>query len=362
MFGTIGLYVLLPGDISLDPVRMGDAKLLVLGIGTTLGVVVQALVLIPALRKIGFKFRWRFGWDPRLSVFGGLAFWLVLYTVVSQIGYVVLTRVATGAAEGTMSIYSNSWLLLQVPYGVLGVSLLTAIMPRMSRAAADGDIPAVVRDLSLGSRMSVVMLLPICALITVLGPEIGDALFSAGRGGSGSTVLGLTLTTSAFGLVCYAITMLQLRVFYAMHDARTPTLINGVIVLAKLPLFLLCTTLLDPQLVVYGLTFVNAFGFLVGVIVGEVWLRIRLGRLDTVRVLKTVAKVGIAAIWGAAAALLIAKGVHALLPDSKAGSAWTALAVGGGVGLVLTFGVMTLIRVEELRPVTARITRLVRRG
>ena len=51
----------MPGEISLDPVRMGDAKLLVLGVGVTLGIAVQALVLLPALRRIGFRFRWNWG-------------------------------------------------------------------------------------------------------------------------------------------------------------------------------------------------------------------------------------------------------------------------------------------------------------
>ena len=47
VLGVLGVYALMPGEISLDPVRMGDPKLLVLGIGTTLGIVVQALVLLP---------------------------------------------------------------------------------------------------------------------------------------------------------------------------------------------------------------------------------------------------------------------------------------------------------------------------
>jgi putative peptidoglycan lipid II flippase len=125
-----------------------------------------------------------------------------------------------------------------VPYGVLGVSLLTALMPRLSKSAAEGDMSGVVANLSTGSRMSAVMLLPLCAMITVLGPQVGEALFAIRHSeASNATVLGLTFTTSAFGLVFYAITMLQLRVFYALNDARTPTMINGVMVIVKVVLF-----------------------------------------------------------------------------------------------------------------------------
>jgi putative peptidoglycan lipid II flippase len=364
MFATLVLYVVLPGQISIDPVRMGQPKLLVLGVGTTLGVVLQALVLIPAVRRMGFRFRWRWGWDQRLGTFGRLSLWLVLYTLVSQVAYVELTRVATGAASGTYTIYSTSWLLLQVPYGILGVSLLTALMPRMSKSAAEGDFGGVVDHLSTGSRMSSVLLIPLCAMMTVLGPQIGEALFALRHSQSGSaTVLGLTFTVSAFGLVFYAIAMLQLRAFYALNDARTPTMINGVMVIVKVALFYLTAHVLDPAHVVYGLTFVNAFGYLVGAVVGEVWLRRRLGALDTGRVVRTIVKVTVAAAWGAGAALLVAKGIDAVLPASALlARAWAVMVIGALVGLAVTFGLMMLLRVTEIRPVARRLGRLVSRG
>jgi putative peptidoglycan lipid II flippase len=363
MFATLALYAVLPGPITVDPVRMSQPKLLVLGIGTTLGVVVQALVLVPALLRIGFRFKWRWGWDRRLGRFGQLALWLVLYTLVSQVAYVELTKVATGAASGTYTIYTTSWLLLQVPYGILGVSLLTAIMPRMSKSAAEGDLGGVVDNLSTGSRMSAVMLLPLCAMMTVLGPQIGVALFALRHGQSASaTVLGLTFTTSAFGLVFYALTMLQLRAFYALNDARTPTMINGVMVVVKVVLFYVSAHVLDPAHVVYGLTFVNAFGFVAGAVVGEMWLRRRIGALDTGRVVRTILKVAVASAWGAGAALLVAKGIEAVIPASDAlARAWVVMVVGALVGLAITFGLMMLLRVTEVRPVARRLGRLVAR-
>jgi len=178
---TLGVYAIMPGEISLNPVRMGDAKLLTLGIGVTLGIAVQAFILLPALRRIGFRFRWNWGLDARLREFGGLAMWLLTYTMISQLGMIFTTRVLTAGATGGMSIYSNAWLLFQLPYGVIGVSLLTAIMPRLSRAAADGDTHKLIGDLSLGSRLCTVMLVPISAMLTICGPAIGIALFAFER-------------------------------------------------------------------------------------------------------------------------------------------------------------------------------------
>ncbi|HEX9337027.1 MAG TPA: murein biosynthesis integral membrane protein MurJ [Pseudonocardiaceae bacterium] len=363
MFLTLALYAVLPGGITLDPVRMTEPKLLVLGVGTTLGVAIQALVLVRALPRVGFRFRWRWGFDHRLGQFGQLALWLVLYTLVSQVAYLELTKVATGAAEGTFTIFTNSWLLLQVPYGIIVVSLLTAIMPRLSKAAATGDLGGVVDNLSIGSRMATVLLVPLCAMITVLGPQVGQALFALRHSQSGqATTLGLSLTTSAFGLVFFSITMLQLRVFYAMGDARTPTAINAVVMVVKVIAFYACQHLLSPHDVIYGLTFVNSVSFVLTAAIGEWLLQRRIGALETGRVIRTMLKTGVAAAWGAGAALLVADGIEKLLPSaSLLARSWTIMIVAGGVGLVITFGLMMLLRVTEIRPVTRRVLRLVRR-
>ncbi|MFC0108774.1 lipid II flippase MurJ [Kibdelosporangium aridum] len=64
---TIGIYAIVPGEISLDPVRMGDVKPLVLEIGVTLGIVVQSFMLLPALPRVGFKFRWNWGFEADIG-------------------------------------------------------------------------------------------------------------------------------------------------------------------------------------------------------------------------------------------------------------------------------------------------------
>jgi putative peptidoglycan lipid II flippase len=361
MFVVIALYAVLPGEITTDPFRMGQAKLLLLGVGLPLGIAAQLMVLVPALRRSGFRFRWRWGWDRRLAEFGGLAVWVIAYTLLGQVGLSAVTNAATAGAPGGAAIYSNTWLLLQFPYGVIGVSLLTVIMPRMSRAAADGDRRGVIADLALGSKLSIVMLGPLCALMTVLGPQIGVALFSIGNSGADARRLGLAITASAFGVLPYALVMLQLRVFYAMKDARTPTLIMLVMMAVKVPLSYLCPHVLEPRAVVYGLTFVNSLTFVVGMVVGELWLHSRLGRLGTRTVVSTMIKTLVASTWGAAAALGIARLLRHVLGPASTGGAWLSLILGTLVAAIVTFGLMTLLRVKETRAVVNRITRLVGR-
>jgi len=356
MLAVLVVYALVPGEISLDPVRMGDTKLLVLGIGTTLGIAVQALVLLPAIRRAGVSLKPLWGWDRRLTSAGGLALWVVAYVAVGAVGTFLTARIATGAAGGAYAIYSNAWLLLQVPYGVLGVSLLTALMPRMSRAAAENRFDDVIADLSLGSRLSTVFLVPISALLTFFGPEVGLALFSLGAGnaGGGAAKLGTALAWSAFGLLPYAVTLLQLRVFYAMTDSRTPTFIMVAIVAVKIPMLLLCPVLLPPDDVVLGLVAANSLSFVVGAVLGQVVIARRLGHVRTREVASTLWRTVLASVVGGGVAWLVCLAVERWV-GASAGGAWLVLVVAVLVAAPVMLLVMKALKVTELNPLLRRL-------
>jgi putative peptidoglycan lipid II flippase len=357
---TIIVVWIMPGDISLNPVRLGDAKLLTLGLGVTLGIVAQAVLLVPPLLRSGFRFKWRWGFDRRMKEFGELTLWILGYVLVSQIGFIINTRVLTVGTAGGVTAFSNAWLLFQLPYGVIGVSLLTAIMPRMSRAAADGDTNKLVADLSYASRISTVMLVPISAVMTIVGSSVGIALFSFGKGSLvAAERLGEALAVSAFALLPYALVMLQLRVFYAMKDARTPTLIMIVMTLVKIPLLYLCPVLLTADNVVLGVMLVNGLTFVVGAVLGQVWLWVVLGNLRSKRVLGVILFTVVASVLGVGAAVLVGFIVPSSLGPTL--QAWIKLVLQSAVGIAVSFGVLMALKVEELAPATARITRLIKR-
>ena len=355
VLGVVGVYLVVPDD----------ARLLVLGVGTTLGIAAQTLVLVPAARRVGFRYRPQWGWDPRLTRAAGLGGWAVVYVLIGQAGLIVTTRVATGADGGAFAIYTNAWLLLQVPYGVLGVSLLTALMPRLSRAAAEGRTGDVAADLGLGGRFASVLLVPISVLLTVFGTQVGIALFGLRAGNlDGASQLGAALAVSAFGLLPFALTMLQARVFYALTAHRTATLVQLCTVAAKIPLMLACPALLAPEDVVLGLAVANSASFVVGAVLGQLLLRRMLGRVPTGEVLGTAGR----ALLAGAAGMLLAAGVVALLAAGPLAAlaplarAWAELGVAVVIGGPVTVLVMRLLRVREVGAVLSRLERLVDRG
>ncbi len=272
---TLGLYLIVPGQLSVDPVQMGNAKLLVLGIGTTLGVVAQTAVLLVAIRRERVSLRPLWGIDDRLKRFGTMAAAMVLYVLISQVGLVVGTQIASTAAASGPAIYTYTWLVLQLPFGMIGVTILTVVMPRLSRNAAADDTPAVLADLSLATRLTMVTLIPAVAFMTVAGPAIGSALFAYGKFGEvDANYLGMAIALSAFTLIPYALVLLQLRVFYARDDPWTPILMIVVITAVKIAASLLAPHLTDdPELVAGYLGTANGLGFVAGAVLGHVLLR-----------------------------------------------------------------------------------------
>jgi putative peptidoglycan lipid II flippase len=350
------LLVRLPGGIISPNGQLDRTQLLLLGLGTTAGIVMQALVMVPSLLRSGFRFRWRWGGDPRLLEAGRLMLWAIAYVVVSQIGYIVVTRVASGGVAGGVSVYAIAMLLFQMPYGILGVSILTAIMPRMSRHAAAGDMVGVKSDMSLANRLSAVALLPVGAGMVVLSAELSYLAFHYGNVSDADvTVIGHTLIALAVGLLPLAMTLVQMRVFYAMKDGRTPTLINLIMVVVRVPLLLLCARL-DDDYLVPGLAAATTVSYVVGAVVGEVWLRARYGPMGTGRTLITIGKMTVASAVGGVAGFYT---VVALFEPgiTDFADALLQLLAGAAVGLPVIALVATALGVEELVPLRRRLAR-----
>ncbi|MFV9456821.1 murein biosynthesis integral membrane protein MurJ [Rhodococcus sp. NM-2] len=364
MLTVLVIYYATPGEITLDPVRMSDPKLLVLGVGVTLGVVVQAMSLVPAIRREGISLKPLWGLDDRLKQFGGMAVAIILYVLISQAGMIVATRISSHADASGPAIYNNAWLLLQLPYGVLGVTVLTAIMPRLSRNAAADDTPAVVDDLSVATRLTMISLIPIITFLTFAGPEIGQALYGYGNFGTGDAErLGQAVSWSAFTLIPYSLVLIQLRVFYAREQAWTPTWIVLGITAVKIALSALTPMIAssDDQVVIL-LGVANGLGYITGALVGGWLLHRSLGNLQMANVGKTVWVVVLASMAGA----LVMLGADRLLGLDRLTSLFggpgsmVRVMISGVLMLVVTFVILWFAKIPEIVSITVAVARKVR--
>ncbi|QIS16868.1 murein biosynthesis integral membrane protein MurJ [Nocardia arthritidis] len=357
VLGVLALYALTPGEITLDPVRMSDPKLLVLGCGITIGVAVQALSMLPAIRRNGIDLRPLWGIDQRLKQFGRMGGAIILYVLISQIGLIVANHISSSADEAGPAIYANAWALLQVPYGVLGVTLLTAIMPRLSRNAAADDTPAVVDDLSVATRLTMISLVPVVTFMTVAGPQLGEALFGYARFAHKAQELGHAVSWSAFALIPYALVLIHLRVFYARGQAWTPTWIVLGITTVKILLSALAPMIAsDGKQVVVILGFANGLGYATGAIIGGYLLHRSLGDLRMVNVGRTVTRVVLASLAGAAVMYIFDRvvGLDRLHGGPGALIRVTLSAI---VMFGVAFGLMRLAGIPEIVAITVAISR-----
>jgi putative peptidoglycan lipid II flippase len=362
---TLLVYLAVPGELSVDPVEMGNAKLLVLGLGTTLGVFAQAAVLLVAIRRERVSLRPLWGLDDRLKKFGAMAAAMVLYVLISQAGLIVGNQIASTAAASGPAIYNYTWLVLMLPFGMIGVTVLTVVMPRLSRNAAAEDIPAVLADLSLATRLTMVTLIPIVAFMTVGGPAIGSALFAYGNFGDvDAGYLGIAVTMSAFTLIPYALVLLQLRVFYAREKPWTPLLLIVVITAVKIVASLAAPHLTDdPELVAGYLGLANGLGFLAGATLGFVVLRANLnppgGRLISLQVVRTILVTISASLIAGLAAHVVDKllGLETLTTRFGGGGSLLRLFVLGVIMLPIIACVLLAARVPDAHAALAAVRR-----
>ncbi|MCX4793866.1 murein biosynthesis integral membrane protein MurJ [Streptomyces sp. NBC_01242] len=247
-----------------------------LGWGTTAGIAVQTLALVPALRAVKFRWRPRFDWrGSGLTRPLRAAGWLVMLVLTNQIAYWVVTRLSTATGQHAVeqhvpggvgyTAYSYAYQLWVVPHGIVTVSLVTALMPRMSRAAADDDLAGVRRDVSYALRTSAAVVVPAVAVLFALAPWVIGAVYGYGRtGGADITVMAGMMMAFAPGLIAYSGQYVLSRAFYAMSDTRTPFLLNLVIAALNAGLCVAAYLLLPVRWAVTGMAGAYSVALFVG--------------------------------------------------------------------------------------------------
>ncbi|HVM28819.1 MAG TPA: murein biosynthesis integral membrane protein MurJ [Mycobacteriales bacterium] len=363
---TTGLLFLLLATTDGTAAGLTTGGTLLLGIGTTLGVVAQTVALVPSLRAAGFRLRPRFDFrNAGLGRAARLAQWTFLYVVANQLAYLVVVRLATDAFEATpdrsYASYVYAFLLWQLPHAVVAVSVITGLLPRMSRAAADGRTDDLRASLNRGLRLTAALLVPAAAAFVVLGRDVAVVVFGRGNvSPEEARFIGLLLAVFAFGLVPFSTYQLQLRAFYAMQDTRTPFLVNLWVNASLVVVDVVLYLSLPEEYKVLGLAAGHATSFAVGLAVCSVVLSRRIGGLDGAVVVRTVVRCVVAVLLPAA----LAAGAAALVRDavdSPVLGSLLALAAGGallGLGYLLLARRMRVPEVDEAAaPVLRRLRR-----
>ena len=337
-----------------------------LGFGTTLGVVLQTAALLPALRQVGFRWRPDFAFRrTEVREIRRMTGWMAGYVVTQWAGNLVAQRIANTAvnrggdpAHG-YSAYSYAWMLFQLPYAIIGISVITALLPRMSEHADIRRYSLVRNDFSTGVRLSSVIVVPAAIFLGVLGGPVAQVLFSYGRtSAAGAQYIGVVFGLFSLGLIPYMLTQLQLRVFYSFHDSRTAALVGLLTMTVGIVGDVVALETLSPGQVVAGLGVAFGVGNLAGAIAGWILLVRRVGSLDGWAVARSLLRMHLATVPGVIFALLVMYGAGRVLHHPSSAYGFLVTIVGGG-GAVLLYAVCARkLRVAEfgflLRTVAGR--------
>jgi len=342
---VISIFVALPalttGPITLDRVRNDVGLVLVLGLGTTAGIVAVTVALFAALRVARIRLRFLFDWrHAAVATMARLSGWIVGYVVANQIALWIVLVLANGRNGGPF-VYLSAYAFFQLPHGLLAVSLMTTTAPEMASAATRGDMTALRERLSFGLRLTTVVIVPCAAILVGLARPMVVALLEHGAfSGNDAALVAQTIAGFAAGLVGFSAYLFSLRAFYSMHDTRTPFLLNcvenAINIALAIPLY--------AWLGIPGLALAFGGAYVVAALLTLLVVRRRLGAIDGRRLADTTARslvlgvVVLASTWGIS---------HALGWDGTPRALLTTIVGVVAAGALYLAG-LALLRVQEL--------------
>jgi putative peptidoglycan lipid II flippase len=337
VIGTFLAFAAIFGSSASDAAVAGDtgAKLL-LALGTTGGVAAMALAHWPYVRRLPSRIRFRPEFrHPAVRKLAGLSGWTLGYVVANQIGLGIGLVLANGVQGGPTAFFT-AFAFFQLPYGIAAVSVMTALSPRLSAQAVDGDDAGFAASISGGIRALGLVMLPATAAYLALARPLISTLLEHGVVSAGSSeLLARMLQLFAIGLLPFSLFLLFLRAFYARQDARTPMLVN----LALNAVFIAATVALFPSIDVRGLALAHSLCYVAGAVIAGRLLSRRVGGLRLGPAARVLARVAVASVLAWAAMAFTA---DRLSPDV------VQLVAGGLVGAGVFVAACRVLRIDDL--------------
>jgi len=323
-----------------------DPPVLSLAVGVILGGLGQLLMQLPYLKAKGLSLKP--AWDlanPALRRVAKLAAPAAFGAAVYQLTVFINTVLASLLPTGSVSYLYYADRLIEFPLGIFAIAVSTAILPSLSRQAADRDHAALIDTMGFGLRLTMFINLPAMAGLIVLAQPLVLLLFARGRFGAAEAVSTAgALWGYAAGLWAFAALRSVLPAFYALKDTRTPVKVGLVTLVINLAASL---ALMGP-LGHVGLALATSISGAANLGILLWLLRRRLGPLGGRALIKSMTKACVASLIMAAAVAAVAYG-----PDwGETGGLFKRVArplAGVAVGFVVFLLAAWVMRLPELR-------------
>lgn len=370
--GVLVVYLFVFGPASGPELGAGysSGQELLLGLGSTAGIVAQLVILVPYLKRAGFTFRPRF--DFRGTGLGQtfrLGLWTVLFVIVNQVAYTVVVRLASSGnvggdpGDGTgYTVYSSAFLIVMVPHAIITVSLATAILPRLSALAAEGDLGHLGARLASTLRTALAVVVPVGALLPLVALDAAHVIWGYGAASDDFGAYAPSLALFGPGLVVFTVHYLMLRGYYALELTRTVFFIQCAVATVNVTAAVLLVRATDAEATSPALVVAYGTSYAVGAAISWATLSRRLGgpgALEGRRTARFLVRLACVVVGSTAAAGLLALALGAF--DDPDASLVTALARAAAVTVVDVVVFLVLARLFRLTEVTGVISLVSRR-
>ncbi|WP_179229128.1 murein biosynthesis integral membrane protein MurJ [Parenemella sanctibonifatiensis] len=359
------VYLLVWGQSGDRSAPFETPQALLLGIGSTIGIAAQAAIVIPFMRRTGFRFRPRFDFrHTGLGRTAQLAKWTVGFVIINQLTLMVISNLATSATATAvdgrgagLTVYNAAHLLWILPHSLITVSLATAMLPQASRLADGGDLAGVRRETFRTLRLATTFLLPMAVAFIALAFPVTRVMFGHGQSSGDSGFIAWTLMAFSIGLVPFTMQYVALRTFFALEQTRATfllqLLIGAVNVVAALALVLPFNA---PSWVAPGLALAYSVAYFVGVTASFKALGRQLPDLTMAPIVRHLARVGLASVPAGVLAWAAVWAVTTYLGD---GLGWQllGLAAAGVVGVGTFLGVARVLHIREVGDIVRVVLR-----
>jgi len=195
-----------------------------LAVGVVAGGALQVAIQIPPLIQSGWRFRWI--WNlahPGVRRVGLLMAPLLFGIGIVQVNVLVDTQFASYLSTGSAASIGVADRVMELVLGGYAIALSTAILPLLSRQAADRRLEEMRTTLNFALRIVLFVTLPATVGLILLRREIIQVLFEHGAFDANSTALtAWALLFFAVGLSAFSMVKIIVPAFYALHDTRTP--------------------------------------------------------------------------------------------------------------------------------------------
>jgi putative peptidoglycan lipid II flippase len=341
-----------------DPSRglaLTSGEKVLLGGGTLVGTVAMTVVPFVALHRaaLAIRPRWRVPHvDLRPLAHRGL--WGAGHIGLNQV-LILATVFLAGWVDGGVIAYQAAFTFFLLPHALLAHPIFTALYPRLSRYGSAGERRSFARDLSLGLRSMLLLVVPGAGLLAVAAAPALSIVRFGQLDDRGTRLVALVLAAYLVGLAGYSAFFLLTRASYALGDARRPTLVNLGATSAAVAAMIVATatTRGSSLLIIFGVVHAAT------VTAGSLWLYGALARDlgEVVPVAGTLRRVLLAAALAISGSYAVATAVG----WNTRTAAILATGAASSVGVALYWMVLSALRTPELAVVRAHATGYLRR-